>query len=103
MSKKVEVLVELRNRDDIIGTIDVSISPETLSEKSIEAVDYAMESVNVIAGKAINTVRSIPVTERPSEMEIEFGLKLTTDAKALIVNAGIEAHFVVKLKWLSTS
>lgn len=94
------IIVELKERDDIRATIDVSITPGNIIEKSSVAITKAMDTVKNMASRIIRSVRDIPLLERPHEIEVEFGLKLTTDANALIVNAGAEAHFVVKLKWV---
>jgi hypothetical protein len=96
---EVEILVELKQRSDLRGTTDASITPSNIVEKSSEALGKAMLTIKNMAGKIVETVGDIPISQRPNEIEVEFGLKLTTDAKAFIVNAGTEAHFTVKMKW----
>ncbi len=93
------ILVELKQRSDVRGTTDVSITTSNVAEKSAEALNKAMITVKGMTERIVTTIREIPISERPSEVEVEFGLKLTTDANALLVNAGTEAHFTVKLKW----
>lgn len=36
---------------------------------------------------------------RPDSVEIEFGVKLTAEAGALIAKSSVEGHLVVKLSW----
>jgi hypothetical protein len=97
------LLVELKQRSDIRGTTDVSITPTNIVEKSSEALNKAMDTVKGMAAKVVATVQDIPLLQRPDEIEAKFGLKLTTDANALIVNAGSEAHFTIKMKWINHS
>ncbi len=37
--------------------------------------------------------------ERPAEIEIEFGIKLSVDANVIIARTGGEANFRIALKW----
>jgi hypothetical protein len=92
-----EILVELR---DGRGVIDVSRANEKdLAEKSASALNSAMATIFGMARRTVGVVRSLKVTEQPDTVEMTFGLKLTSDAKALIVNAGVEAQIKVKLVW----
>ena len=36
---------------------------------------------------------------KPATVEIEFGVKLTAEAGALIARSAVEGHLVVKLSW----
>jgi Trypsin-co-occurring domain 1 len=39
------------------------------------------------------------VADGPHEIEVEFAVKLTTDARLLIARAGGEANFRIAMKW----
>ena len=41
----------------------------------------------------------MPAMERPTTVELEFGIKLDAEAGALVARAGAEASFNVKLIW----
>ena len=90
------VLVELKKRR---GEQEVSINARDLLEKSSEALESAMAAIYGVARRVVGTIKALPLAERPSEVETEFGLFLTTDAKAFVVNAGMEAQIKVTLKW----
>ena len=59
-------------------------------------------------GTALDTVKDaaqslmehlITSMKPPSELKIDFGIKLTAQAGAVIAKAATEAHFVVSLTW----
>ena len=39
----------------------------------------------------------------PDEMEIEFGVKLSSDANVIVARAGGEANFRITVRWSGTS
>ncbi len=45
----------------------------------------------------VSHVRAL--TDRPHEIEVEFAVKLSADAKIIIARAGGEANFRIVLKW----
>lgn len=92
------ILVELKPVSKR-GEQDVAINVQDLFEKSTQALNNAMTAVYGMSRRVVTTVKAIPLSERPNEIEIEFGLVLKTDANAFVVNAGMEAQIIVKLKW----
>lgn len=92
-----EILVELRQGR---GVVDVSRGNEKdIAEKSAAAFNHAMGTIHSVAKRTAATIRSLKVTEQPDTIEMTFGLKLTSEANALLVNAGVEAQLNVKLVW----
>lgn len=98
-NEETQILVELKQKR---GEQDVALSPSEIAERSSEALNNAMKVIHNMARKVMDTLSSIPITERPSSAEVEFGLKLTSEANALIANAGIESQINVKLSWTHT-
>lgn len=90
------VMVELKQVD---GEIDVAFTAEQVVEKSSMAIENALKTIQTMAQKVVNTISAIPLSERPTEIEVSFGIKLTSDATAFVVNAGVEAQINVKLGW----
>ncbi len=72
-------------------------SPQDIAEQSAKALDSAMNSVHHMARRVIDTIDTL--TNKPSEVEVSFGLKLDAETGAIIAKAGIEASINVKLKW----
>ncbi|MGW0810760.1 CU044_2847 family protein [Nonomuraea sp. NPDC002799] len=61
----------------------------------------ALVHVRDAASVALQTFRDIPAG--PDEVEIEFGVKLGTEAGAVIAKTALEGHLTVKLKWSGQS
>jgi hypothetical protein len=79
------------------GVVRTALSPADLAEQSSKALDSAMNTIHAVAQRVTATINSI--SERPSTVEVDFGLKLTAGAGALVASASTEASFLVKLTW----
>jgi hypothetical protein len=90
------ILIEFEPRP---GLRQVSFSPENLAEKSAQALDKAMSTVRLMGQRVTETVKGINVADRPSKVELEFGLKFDAEAGALVAKASTEAAFKVVLTW----
>jgi hypothetical protein len=60
-------------------------------------LEEALSHVRGVATTALKTFRDLPVG--PDEVEIEFGVKLASEAGAVIAKAKAEGHLVVRLRW----
>ena len=90
------ILVELT---PTAGVRSVSISPTDMIEKSKEAMDHAMKSIRGMAKKTVRTIKEIPISERPTTISVEFGLKLNAEGNAVVAKAGMEATLNVTMTW----
>ena len=90
------ILVELT---PTAGVRSVSISPTDMIEKSKEAMDHAMKSIRSMAKKTVRTIKEIPISERPTTISVEFGLKLNAEGNAVVAKAGMEATLNVTMTW----
>jgi hypothetical protein len=70
-----------------------------IAEQSAKAIDSAMNTIHNMARRVSATAKSLPIAERPSQIEVEFGLKLDAAAGAVVAQAGVEASLNVKLTW----
>lgn len=57
----------------------------------------ALEGVRAAAASALRVFRD--GTLRPDAVEIEFGVRLSAEAGAIIAKGSAEGHLVVKLSW----
>uniref|UniRef100_UPI000B29EAC9 CU044_2847 family protein n=1 Tax=Streptomyces phaeochromogenes TaxID=1923 RepID=UPI000B29EAC9 len=57
----------------------------------------SLEGVRAAAESALRVFRDGSL--KPDTVEIEFGVKLTAEAGALIAKSAVEGHLVVKLSW----
>lgn len=89
------ILVEMMPQ---AGMRQVSLSPAEVAQKSKEAVNSAMNTIHQMAQRVVETVDTL--ANRPSEVEVEFSLKLNAEVgKAIIAKATTEGSMKVKLTW----
>lgn len=90
------ILVELT---PVAGVRSVSIDPKDVLEKSKQAIDHAMKSMQGMAKKTVRAIKKIPVSERPHTVSVSFGLKLTAEGNAVVAKAGAETSLNVTMTW----
>lgn len=88
------IIVEFAPRP---GMKQVGIFSTDVVEKSVQAIDIAMNTIYYMAKRVSSTVEEIDI--KPESVGIEFGLKLDADIGAMIAKAGSEATLNVKLTW----
>ncbi|HNB53379.1 MAG TPA: CU044_2847 family protein [Anaerolineales bacterium] len=100
--KDIEILVDFG--EETGGLVPVSRGGGKLGEvtgelveKSKEAIDKAMDTIQAMAAKTIAAAKGI--SEPPDAIEVEFGIKLDAAAGALVAQAGTEASINVKMVW----
>jgi len=96
-----EILVEFAplQRPGVRQVSRVALRPEEMAGKSAEALDKAMSTIRQMGNRVTKTIKSIEVVDRPTKVELEFGLKLDAEAGAYIAKASTEASFKVVLTW----
>jgi hypothetical protein len=72
---------------------------EAVVDRSQEALNKAMGAIKQMAKRVLAVKDSLAVSERPTTIEVEFALKLDSEAGVYIAKAGAEASFNVKLVW----
>jgi len=93
--------------DDPDGSVLVEIEPEEGLERlargrdnftqARETFEHAMTDVRDAASAALRKFKEMPTP--PDEVEIEFGVKLSASAGAVIAKTGVEGQLVIKIKW----
>jgi Trypsin-co-occurring domain 1 len=68
--------------------------------KAKETLEEALNKVLPVTKSVVEKLRSIG--NRPDEIEISFGVKLSTAAGAVIACATAEANFDVTMRWTGT-
>jgi hypothetical protein len=81
------------------GLQTVSNDPQELLAKSQMAIARSMSTVRNMAKRAVRTIQSIPVSERPSRVEFQFGIKMNGEAGAMIAKVSAEAALNVTMTW----
>lgn len=90
------VVVEVDESPRSGGTVR-SLRAGELTEKAKESFETALEKIRPSATAIITKLREL--TERPDEIGVEFGIKLSAEAGAFIASTGTEANFKVTLTW----
>lgn len=97
--RKEVILAELGNAP---GTVKmVLVSPKAVEEKSQESIDNAMLVIQELCRKVADTVGASDAEHRPSQVQLAFGLRLTTDGRAVITKSEKETNLKVSLTWKS--
>lgn len=94
--KETPVLVDLSPTP---GAHKVAFTSKDIEQKSVEALNSAMNTIHQMATYVVDTMNSVSESNRPSKVEAAFGLKLTTEGNALITKVGMEANINVTLTW----
>jgi hypothetical protein len=97
IDENIPILVEFK---PAAGVVRTALSPADLAEQSRKALDAAMNTIHAMARRVNDTIGAIKISERPTTVEVDFGLVLTADANALVASASTEASFNVKLTWV---
>ncbi|MEU9286647.1 CU044_2847 family protein [Streptomyces sp. NPDC048275] len=88
-------LVVVEGIEDGSGSRLVSRADGTV--QAARTFEGSLEGVRAAAESALSVFRDGSL--RPDSVEIEFGVKLTAEAGALIAKSAVEGHLVVKLSW----
>jgi len=91
------ILVDLGPEPGVRGVATVSV--EKMREKSAEAIEKAMGTIRGMAARVMDSIKKIKVSERPTKVEVEFGIKMTAEGNALVAKVGAETAVNVTLTW----
>lgn len=73
------------------------VKPMELATKSAQALGQAMGTIQALANRTTEAINQLP--KKPSEVELEFGIKIDAEAGVLISKAREEGNLRVKLVW----
>ncbi|HEY9736792.1 MAG TPA: CU044_2847 family protein [Trichocoleus sp.] len=68
-----------------------------LATKSAQALGQAMGTIQSLANRTAETLHQLP--QKPSEVELEFGIKIDGDAGAIVAKNSSEGNLRIKLVW----
>jgi hypothetical protein len=71
------------------GGRPVAIAEETLAQSA--------DKIKSVAGTLLSRLRDLP--EGPSEIEVEFGIKMGGESGVIVASSTLEANFAVVLRW----
>lgn len=100
-----EGLVEFKTGDGTLVVVEGAedeggsrlVARDDGTVRATRTFEGALEGVRAAAQSALGVFRD--GTLRPDSVEIEFGVKLTAEAGALIAKSAVEGHLQVRLSW----
>ncbi|HHS97503.1 MAG TPA: hypothetical protein ENK08_06330 [Chloroflexi bacterium] len=88
------ILVEVEMPE---GTGMVPAARGEVVQRAQQTFEAALEKVRPAAQAIIKKLRALH--DPPDEIEVEFGLKMSAEAGAVIAATGVEANYKVTLTW----
>ena len=89
------MLVEIEEPDQS-GLVKASRSDDVVA-KAHQTLEKSLEKVKPAAQFVIQKLRELH--DAPDEVQVSFGLKLSAEAGAVLASGGVEANYMVTLKW----
>nr|SBO98168.1 hypothetical protein BN4615_P7684 [Nonomuraea gerenzanensis] len=97
------VPVELADGDVVVFEVDGDLAGPDLDlaagdgvvARARTSLDIALRSLKPAVSRIVDTVRE----SAPSEIEIEFGLKISAESTVVVAKGTTEVNFVVRAVW----
>ncbi|MDQ8701182.1 CU044_2847 family protein [Streptomyces sp. LHD-70] len=83
--------------DELAGGARLAARGDGGAVQATRTFENSLEGARAAAESALRVFRDGSL--RPDAVEIEFGVKLTAEAGAVIAKSAVEGHLVVKLSW----
>ncbi len=84
---------------EVGGTTRASRRPGEIAEEAKETFEEALTKIRPATERVIATLRGL--SQKPDEIEMEFGFNLSAAAGVVIASASTEANYKVTLRWNS--
>lgn len=91
------VFVEVDEAEAAGGITRAARKPGEVFTEAKDTFEQALEKIRASAETAITKLRTL--SERPDEMEMEFGFNLSAQFGAVIASATAQANYKVTLHW----
>ncbi|WP_333748469.1 CU044_2847 family protein [Streptomyces sp. IBSBF 2394] len=85
--------------EDVYGLQEISVNGSTVVRRAQEGLGDALDGIRRMAAEAHSRMTSLTVA--PKRLELEFGVKLSGEAGAVVAKATGEAHLIVRAVWES--
>ena len=97
----------LEGGDSIVVEVDEPETGGTVRAGREDAIEKVKETFEEALNKVLPATKSVvekrrSIGNRPDEIEVSFGVKLSTAAGAIIASATAEANFDVTMRWTGT-
>jgi hypothetical protein len=95
-----ETLLVETQENGTSGPQPLGVEAETI-EKATMSLDTAIAKIRPMANILLAELKGLE--QRPEEVAIEFGVKLSASAGILIANTAVEGNCKITLKWSRTA
>jgi Trypsin-co-occurring domain 1 len=83
--------------ETVRGDVTRGLGRRELVTRTGETFEAAFARIQPAATAAIGSLRTL--SDRPQEIEIEFGIQLSAEIGAIVAHTAAEANFRVTLRW----
>jgi hypothetical protein len=90
------MLVEVEEPEQ--GGVVKAARSDGVIDKAHQTLEKSLEKVKPAAQVVIQKLRELH--DAPDEVGVSFGLKLSAEAGAVLASGGVEANYIVTLKWV---
>jgi hypothetical protein len=91
------LVVEVEAGDSSARRVMRGGNPEAVVATATASFESALQTVRAAAEGILDQLRSL--AQPPDEVEVEFGVKMSAEAGAVIAKAATEANFKINLTW----
>lgn len=95
------ILIEVDESEHERGVSRVARQRDGVVVDSAQKFEQVADSVRPVANAFMGKILDLDI--RPDSVSIEFGIKVTYSAGAVIASAGGEANFKVSMTWVQSS
>jgi hypothetical protein len=81
------------------GGVVRAARPGEVAEKATQTFEAALAKIKPMAGAIFTTLQDL--AQCPEQIQVEFGVKITASAGAVLASAGVEGTYKVTLTWRS--
>jgi hypothetical protein len=81
------------------GGIVRAARPGEIAEKASQTFEAALSRIKPMAGAIFTALRDL--AQCPEQIQVEFGVKISASAGAVLASAGVEGNYKVTLTWKS--
>jgi hypothetical protein len=90
------ILVEVDDREPRPGHVRGPNSGEVVTRAN-QTFEAALERIKPAASAIITLLRDL--TDSPDTVGVEFGIKMSAEAGAVLASAGVEANYKITVTW----
>lgn len=104
MGKLIEVKLDetkiwMETEDVTAEEVPQRVSQEEMAKKALQAGESLNKTIKVYCSSLVKAFESLEGAKKPHKITAEFGLKLSGDCKAYIVNTSGEASLKITAEW----